>query len=438
MSNKPTYEELEAKIQELERRAEDVNRARDARLKSEERYHIHFSLANDVIYSLDPEFRVLSVSPNVQRILGYHPEELLGRPFQELNVLAPEYYEQAFHDVMQVLSGKKIDASVYEFITREGQRRHAEVSGVPLIRGGKPVAVISVARDITERIEMEKSRIESEQRFRAIIESARDAIFIKNAELSYIVANPYCETILGIPIQQIIGKSDHDLFDIEANRHISEVDEKVLQGEIVEEEHTRRIRGENKTFHIIKVPLRDSSGTVIGICGIARDISERKRFEEELKTKEKELENQAKYLEEVNIALKVLLDSREKEKKDVQENIVAKAKKLVYPYLEKIDHARLDHENRIYLNIIRGNLDELISPYISPVSAEYFKLTPTEIQVADLIKEGKSTKEIAEFLNVSPHAVSFHRGNIRKKLGLSGDKKNLRSFLQASGFETHS
>ncbi|MDT8273916.1 MAG: helix-turn-helix transcriptional regulator, partial [Desulfomonilia bacterium] len=89
-----------------------------------------------------------------------------------------------------------------------------------------------------------------------------------------------------------------------------------------------------------------------------------------------------------------------------------------------------DEQSRLYLKIIRTNFDALIASCASQKSSEYLLLTSTEIQVADLVKEGKSTKEIAEFLCVSPNAVSFHRGNIRKKLGLLGEKKNLRSHLQ--------
>ncbi|MDT8273871.1 MAG: PAS domain-containing protein, partial [Desulfomonilia bacterium] len=284
MADTPSCGELQERVEELE---EELGR-QDVWFKDQERYRIHFSLANDVMYSLDHDFRLMSISPNVHRILGYHPEELLGKPFHELNILAPEYYEQAVENIAQVLSGRKIDSVIYEFFTREGARRFAEVSGVPLMRSGKAIAVISVARDITERIEMERMLVESEQRFRAVFESARDAMFIKNNALEYVLVNPNCETFLGLPAEQILGKRDKDFFDDETFHQVIRMDAKVSQGAFVEEEHTRYLRGEEKTFHLIKVPMKNSSGKVIGICGIARDITERKRVEEELKSKEKE------------------------------------------------------------------------------------------------------------------------------------------------------
>ncbi len=431
MASNPTYEELVQRVSELESETIELKQIERELYDSQEQYRLHFALANDVMYSIDSQFRVLNVSPNVEKMLGYAPEELVGRPFHELNVLASEYMENAFADVVHVLSKKNIDATVYQFIAKDGRRKFAEVSGVPLVRDGESIAVISVARDITGRLEMERSLRESEERFRAIFDTAQDCIFIKDSNLSYTFVNPSMEELFGLSSRDLIGKQDKDLFGEDASVHIEEMDRKVLSGVIIKEEQTKPVNGKPLTFHTIKVPLRDSAGNVMGLCGIARNITERKEFEEELCNKERELELQARNLEEVNIALNVLLNHREEEKKKAQEDIVEKAKKLIFPYLEKMETGILSDEGRIYLDIIRSNLDELISSYMSGSSQQYQHLTPTEIQVADLIKQGKTTKEIASLLNVSLPAVSFHRANVRKKLGLLHTKTNLRSYLQS-------
>jgi PAS domain S-box-containing protein len=400
--------------------------------ESEEKYDIHFSLTNDVLYSVDPEFRITSVSPSVERVLGYKPEELVGKPFQDLGVLDPDSLDKAASDTLRVLSGEKIYSSIYKFITKDGVRKFGEVSGVPLMQDGSAAAVISVARDITERIEMEKSLRESEERFRTIFESARDCVFIKNLDLEYEFVNPCMEKLFELRSDEVMGQRDRDLFGEGSESLTNESDLRVIGGEIVEEEHSKLINGILRTFHIIKVPMRDSTGLVKGLCGIARDITERKRFEEELMTKERELAHQARYLEEMNIALKVLLDSREKEKKQAQEIMVSKAQKIIHPYLEKMEAGTLDEENSIYLSIIKSNLQELLSPYVGSVSLQYLNFTPMEMRIADLIKHGRSTKEISSLLNISSFAVSFHRSNIRKKCGLINSRKNLRSYLHGA------
>ena len=153
--------------------------------------------------------------------------------------------------------------------------------------------------------------------------------------------------------------------------------------------------------------------------------------ENALKEKDKKLEQQALHLEEVNTALKVLLEHREQEKQELEENLLANIKKLVFPYLEKLDNRRLDAESQTYLDIIKSNLKDVISPMANRLSSSYLGLTPAEIQIADMIKHGKTSKEIATMLNVSAKAVAFHRGNIRKKLGLTNKKRNLRTYLQS-------
>jgi PAS domain S-box-containing protein len=429
MSEKSIYQELKRRVCELESAATERRRAEGVLRETADKYHIHFSLANDVLYSTDENFVIQSVSPSVERALGYKPEELVGRSFAELNLITPEYLDKAVKETLMVLSGERIISSTYQFITKDGAIRFGEVSGVPFMRDGKARAVISVARDITERMEMEKSLRESEERFRTIFESAQDCIYIKNLNLEYVFVNPCIEKLFGVSSKDILDKKNEDLCLRDVDPDIRENDRTVLGGDIVEGEYSRVIKESLLTFNFIKTPMRDSSGKVIGLCGIARDITERKRFEEQLLAKERELAYQARYLEEMNITLKVLLDSREIEKKQAQETIISRARKIIYPYLEKIESSNLDDKNRTYLNIVKANLDELLSPYINPLSQHYLNFTHMEMSIADLIKQGKSTKEIATMLKVSAFAISFHRSNIRKKCGLLNAKKNLRAYL---------
>ncbi len=135
---------------------------------------------------------------------------------------------------------------------------------------------------LTERVQTEDALRESEERFRAIFETAQDSIFIKDRTLKYTQVNPAMERLFGLPASKLIGLTDEDLFSEEAASHIRKVDSRVLGGEIIEEEDTKPVKGIPYTFHVIKVPMCDSSGEIIGLCGIARDITERKRAERRL------------------------------------------------------------------------------------------------------------------------------------------------------------
>jgi len=149
----------------------------------------------------------------------------------------------------------------------------------------------------------------------------------------------------------------------------------------------------------------------------------------ELKEKARELENQKNNLEEANIALKVLLDKRQEDKKETSDNLLTNVKELIVPYFEKIKKTKLDEQQKAILGIMESNLNEITSPFARKMSQIYLNLTPVEIKVANLIRHGSNSKEISEIMNLSPRTIYNHRKNIRKKLGLEDRKTNLRSHL---------
>lgn len=155
---------------------------------------------------------------------------------------------------------------------------------------------------------------------------------------------------------------------------------------------------------------------------IYQDITERKLAEERLAAKSQQLE-------QTNTALQVLLQHREEDLRQTEQKIVANLKKLVFPYIEELRKLRLSPNQSNYLEIIDSNLQQVINPFLQNLAARFSVLTPREIQISSLIKEGKTTKEIADLMKTAPRSVESHRNNIRKKLGLSGKKTNLRSFL---------
>lgn len=159
------------------------------------------------------------------------------------------------------------------------------------------------------------------------------------------------------------------------------------------------------------------------------NITALKRTEEALKRREAELEQQSLNLEEANTALRVLLQQREHDKRELEENVLINVRNFTFPCLEKLKSVHMDPQYRVYLELIESRLKDIVSPLLSRLSTQHLKLTPQEIQVAALVKDGRTTKEIAQTLLISPNAVEFHRKNIRKKLGLNNVKTNLRSHL---------
>lgn len=180
-----------------------------------------------------------------------------------------------------------------------------------------------------------------------------------------------------------------------------------------------------------KVMERGASGKALRMTGTHLDITKRKLAEQALQAREMELEDQTHNLEEANTALKVLLKHRDEDKKEFEDKIISNVKEGIYPFIEKVKNTSLNDRQMTYIDIIKSLLDDIISPFFSQLSSKYSNLTPSEIQVAGLVKEGKTTKEIAQLLNLSPGTIEFHRNNLRNKLGLRNTKTNLRSYLMS-------
>ena len=173
-----------------------------------------------------------------------------------------------------------------------------------------------------------------------------------------------------------------------------------------------------------------------------KEISERRRTEALLREAHEnlerlveertaELEAKTANLEELNVALNVLLKKREDDRRDLEDNFMHNVKNLILPYLEKLKSTELSARQKIYIEILESNIHQIASPLARKLSSRYFNLTPTEIRVASLIKRDKTTKEIAETFHVSESAIIYHRHNIRKKLGLNNKKINLKTYLQS-------
>jgi DNA-binding CsgD family transcriptional regulator len=143
------------------------------------------------------------------------------------------------------------------------------------------------------------------------------------------------------------------------------------------------------------------------------------------------LEKKTQGLEELNMAMKVLLKKREEDKTDIEDNVMANIKELINPYFEKIKKTDLDDQQKAYLSILKSNLNEITSPFTRKMFLKHLSLTPTEIRIANLIRHGNSTKKIAKLLNTSPRTIETHRKNIRGKIGLQQKKENLRSYLMS-------
>jgi PAS domain S-box-containing protein len=364
-------------------------------------------------------------------IVGYTDEEIASLP-APASYYSPDDIKRAFPFIEKVMT-KGTGTIELELICKDGRRIPTEYR-VAAIRDqdGKPEYLISIGRDITERKQAEETLRESEASYRLLFSAESDAIIVVDAQTKHIVnANEAALVLYGYERKEFLELSAIEL-SAEQEKTIAHI-EKVASGKLaivspgpVERLHKKK---DGTTF-----PVEISSGKYVHkkremICAIIRDITKRKQAEEALEKKKVELSLKAKNLEEVNTTLRVLLKAREKDKSELEDKVLPNIKDLVLPYIERIRKTSLNNNQRSCIDILESNLEEIVSPFARKLSSRFIGLTPTEIRVANLVKEGKTTKEIAEFMHLSPKTVEFHRNNIREKLEIKKSKMNLRTYL---------
>jgi PAS domain S-box-containing protein len=302
---------------------------------------------------------------------------------------------------------------------------------------GEVTAIVCSGRDIhADREEAELLR-ENQYLLRQVIETTPAIIFVVDMEGKIILSNKAFADFhsitpgdaKGLTLLELHRKLNMPVEEFERWFADSTHVEAIEAGKpVCSVEKVRNRAGDPAWYHMRKLLITLRNGDKAMLV-VAENVDEMKQTAEALEENGKDLETKTARLAELNTALKVLLEKRENDKRELEETIVYSAKNLVSPYLEKLKNSGLDERQRTYLDIIGSNIEELISPFSKRLSSRYLDLTPSEIQVANLVKEGKSTKDIAELLNASIKTVEFHRDNVRKKLGIKNQKVNLRSYL---------
>ena len=141
------------------------------------------------------------------------------------------------------------------------------------------------------------------------------------------------------------------------------------------------------------------------------------------------MREQKNYLKEKNIALREILEQIEIEKKQIKDNVIANVENILLPIVRKLNgrDKQVEREN---IKLLERELLEVTSRFGRRISNPYLKLTPREIEICGLVKNGFGSKKIAQVLRLSPKTVERHRFNIRKKLGIAYQKINLTAYLQ--------
>ena len=367
------------------------------------------------------------VNPIIASVSGYAVEKLEGRRADSL--IHPDDVEYVKRMAREMLRGRRTTAHEFRIVTCTGDIRWVMEAVTPITYSGRP-AIFGHFMDITDRKGMEERLRESETLYRTIFETTGTATIIIEEDTTVALVNSEFERLFGAPKDYWEGKRSWLEFaaDKERDRMLQYHNLRRLDPGAAPGRYEFRFVDRKGDVKDVLVTISMIPGTRRSVSSHA-DITELKRQEKALIRREREIQAKSRNLEEMNTALKVLLKQREQDQHDMEDKVLANIKHLVTPYLGKLKAGRLGERERSCVKVLESNLLSIISPFSQRLSSKFLNLTPKELQVANLVKEGRTSKEIGELLDVSPATVALYRNRIRKKLAVTGKKVNLRTYL---------
>jgi two-component system sensor histidine kinase UhpB len=311
-------------------------------------------------------------------------------------------------------------AGVHDYIMKDKLARL-----IPAVQRELKEAAVRRERKLTE-----EALQESEKRFALFMRYLPGLAYIKDEQGRILYINEYIEKVYNWKIKEVLGKTDLDLWPPEVASKMREGDQQaILKRKVVESINEVERDGETITYLSYKFPII-RKGFPILLGAISIDITERKRAEDLLKQTTEQLKIEREALERKNVALREVLNQIETEKNTIKQQIVTNVEQAIIPTLMRMKEASPTSQTRNF-DLLEKELREIVSPFLDTLKNKYTKLSPRELEVCRLIKNGMTSKEIAEVLRVSPLTVHKYRELIRKKLDLVNNETNLQTYLQS-------
>ncbi len=415
------------------RKAEDTVRT------IQERLELVLEGAELGLYDINSKTGVSYIDDRYIDMLGYKREDFLAFNFSDwMNIIHPDDLARVKQRIREVMSGDR------RLVDMEYRLRHKSGEWIWVLgRGrvvkwdesGKPLRFTGTQLNITGRKKAQEALRASEERLRLVTDNMKDIIVLTDTKFNIVYISPSIYSVMGYRAKDREGKSILDFIHPDDLPAIEQGLKDSLAAFSPGKMKCRYLhaRGEYIWLEAAGTYMLDQKKNFLGAVFGIRDITERKKAEEALQKSFDELENRVKErtfeLQEINTTLRVLLKNREEDQKNLQEALQSNIQQLVIPFVHKLRATQSAEQKLECLNILENNLKDITSPFVNRLSIAYKNLSPRELQVAALIKQGKSSKDIAQVLNLSIGTVNSYRNSIREKLNLVSSETNLRSYL---------
>ncbi|MCP4118269.1 MAG: PAS domain S-box protein [Desulfobacteraceae bacterium] len=404
----------------------------------------------NMVCVVDREYTFRMVNHAYLAYRGAKRDEVIGRKAFEL--LPENVFNQTVRSFLEKsFKGERVKYEM-EYAHPDKGPRWLEVNYYPIkgIDSEEVDRVAALILDITEKKQFLKELQEKEEKFRLITETVQDVFWVSTPgiqEMLYV--SPAYETAWGRSRKRLYEEPHSFLDAIHPDDRKKFRNFEALHARGVWNYEYRILRPDKSVAWVQDrgYPVTDDAGNIRFLVGVAADVTELKQFQEELKkinrnldkkvknrtadleNANRELQEKTETLRELNTALRVVIDNKDEAREDLKEHVISHLKTHIVPYLDKLKLSSLDPLQETYVKVIEFNIEQAFDPLVSKLNSRYFNLSPAEIKIANLIKIGKTSKEIAGVMNISKGTVDWHRIQIRKKMGLQNKKISLRNKL---------
>lgn len=367
-------ERLEAELRELR----EVQKRLEAR---EEKYRRMFESASEYLYCHDLEGKFTDINVAVRRVGGYREKELLGRNIQD--VLEGEFRDQ-FEAYLERILQQGQDEGLIQVVGRDGNVRVLEYRNHLVRDGASPAYVQGIARDITDRLRMEKSVREQEERYRTTLESIEEGCYEVDLSGNLTFFNDSMCRLTGFTREELMGMNNRRYMDPEVAKKVYRAFERVYQTGQPDKGFDWTLRRKDGGTVQIEASVSlvwDENGNKAGFRGIVRDITERKCIEEEIRRHRDHLEDL------VEDRARELLAANELLRREVEERKRAE---------EQISHGREEYRNlyesslqreEVYRSLLHSSADAIVlydlegrTRYVSPSFTRTFGWSLEEVE----------------------------------------------------------
>jgi PAS domain S-box-containing protein len=398
---------------------------RDAELK----YRMVADNTYDWEFWINTDGEFSYISPSCQRVTGYSASEFEKDTELFQRIIHPDDHEIFENHINEEDQSHAPGFVTFRIIHRDRTEKWIEHTCQSVHDGeGKYLGRRGSNRDISERKRIAEALVESEKRLNLALHVAHMGYWDWDVRTNKVKWYGESASLFGVRDEDFGETIEHVQSYVHPDDRMRgmEIFRRVLEERILFENTYRVVHpnGDLRWLYSYGQLFYDDQDEPLNIFGVTQDITNRKQAEDEIMRRTIEIG-------EANTALRVLMNHRDEDRKRLEEKIESNINELVIPYLKKLSQTNNDIVRREYLKILENNLSNITTPFTNNLSNLYKNLTPQEIQIADLIRKGKNTKEIAEILGASSHTIGTHRNNIRKKVKLRNTKSNLRTFLMS-------